>query len=82
MSSSNPKEFLGLILATVILPILYQSSVLQEMKERGRERESQVLLVGALNPNTHRGRQISEFKENLFYRVSSRTARATQRKHV
>jgi hypothetical protein len=26
-----------------------------------------------------RGRQISEFKANLVYRVSSRTARATQR---
>jgi hypothetical protein len=29
-----------------------------------------------------RGRQISEFKASLVYRVSSRTARATQRNHV
>jgi flagellar basal body P-ring protein FlgI len=29
-----------------------------------------------------RGRQISEFKASLVYRVSSRTARAIQRNHV
>jgi hypothetical protein len=29
-----------------------------------------------------RGRRISEFEANLFYRVSSRTARATQRNPV
>jgi hypothetical protein len=29
-----------------------------------------------------RGRQISEFKVSLFYRVSSRTARATHRNPV
>jgi hypothetical protein len=29
-----------------------------------------------------RGRQISEFKASLIYRVSSRTARVTQRNHV
>jgi hypothetical protein len=29
-----------------------------------------------------RGRQISEFKDNLVYRVSSRTARAVQRNPV
>jgi hypothetical protein len=29
-----------------------------------------------------RGRQISEFEANLVYRVSSRTARATQRNPV
>jgi hypothetical protein len=29
-----------------------------------------------------RGRQISEFQDGLFYRVSSRTARATQRNPV
>jgi hypothetical protein len=29
-----------------------------------------------------RGRQISEFKDSLVYRVSSRTARATQRNPV
>ena len=34
------------------------------------------------NPSTlgGRGRQISEFEASLVYRVSSRTARATQRK--
>jgi hypothetical protein len=32
----------------------------------------------AFNPRG-RGRQISEFKDSLVYRVSSRTARATQR---
>jgi hypothetical protein len=30
----------------------------------------------------NRGRQISEFKTSLVYRVSSRTARATQRNPV
>jgi hypothetical protein len=30
----------------------------------------------------HRGREISEFKASLVYRVSSRTARATQRNPV
>jgi hypothetical protein len=29
-----------------------------------------------------RGRQISEFEASLVYKVSSRTARATQRNHV
>jgi hypothetical protein len=29
-----------------------------------------------------RGRQISEFEASLVYRVSSRIARATQKKHV
>jgi hypothetical protein len=29
-----------------------------------------------------RGRRISEFEASLLYRVSSRTARATQRNHV
>jgi hypothetical protein len=29
-----------------------------------------------------RGRQISEFEASLFYKVSSRTARATQRNPV
>ena len=38
----------------------------------------------ACNPSTlrGRGRQISEFKASLVYRVSSRTARATQRNPV
>ena len=38
----------------------------------------------ACNPSTlgGRGRQISEFEANLVYRVSSRTARATQRNPV
>jgi hypothetical protein len=39
----------------------------------------------AFNPITHsggRGRQISEFEASLVYRVSSRTARTTQRNPV
>jgi hypothetical protein len=39
----------------------------------------------AFNPSTFpsgRGRWISEFKASLVYKVSSRTARATQRKPV
>jgi hypothetical protein len=35
------------------------------------------MMAHASNPR--RGRQISEFKASLVYRVSSRTARATQR---
>jgi hypothetical protein len=42
--------------------------------------------VQTFNPSTQggrgRGRQISEFKTSLIYRVSSRTARATQRNPV
>jgi hypothetical protein len=34
------------------------------------------------HPDINRGRWISEFKASLVYRVSSRTARATQRNHV
>jgi hypothetical protein len=43
--------------------------------------ESWAVVVHALNPSTQesRGRGISEFKASLVYRVSSRTARATQR---
>jgi hypothetical protein len=41
------------------------------------------VVVHAFNPTTWeaegRGRRISEFEANLVYRVSSRTARATQR---
>jgi hypothetical protein len=38
---------------------------------------------GGLNKNrTARGRQISEFEASLVYRVSSRTARATQRNPI
>ena len=33
-------------------------------------------------PTQARGRQISEFKASLVYKVSSRTARATQRNPV
>jgi hypothetical protein len=37
----------------------------------------------AFNPSLGgRGRQISEFEASLVYKVSSRTARATQRNHV
>jgi hypothetical protein len=40
------------------------------------------VVAHAFNPSTReggRGRQISEFEASLVYRVSSRTARATQR---
>jgi hypothetical protein len=45
------------------------------------------VVAHAINPNTweakaERGRQISEFEDNLVYRVSSRTARVTQRNPV
>ena len=42
------------------------------------------MVVHAFNPRTQegRGRQISEFKANLVYKVSFRTARATQRNPV
>jgi hypothetical protein len=43
------------------------------------------VVVYTFNPSTQeaeRGRQISEFEASLVYRVSSRTARATQRKPV
>ena len=45
---------------------------------------SRVVVVHACNPNTlgGRGRRISEFEASLLYRVSSRTARATQRNSV
>jgi hypothetical protein len=36
----------------------------------------------AFNPCTGRGRRVSEFEASLVYQVSSRTARATQRKPV
>jgi hypothetical protein len=38
------------------------------------------MVAHAFNPS--RGRQISKFEASLVYRVSSRTARATQRNHV
>jgi hypothetical protein len=42
------------------------------------------VVAHAFNPSTQggRGRWISEFKASLVYRVSSRTARATQRNPV
>jgi hypothetical protein len=42
------------------------------------------VVAHAFNPSTRgsRGRWISEFKASLVYRVSSRTARATQRNPV
>jgi hypothetical protein len=41
------------------------------------------MVVHAFNPNTQEAvRQISEFKASLVYRVSSRTATATQRNPV
>ena len=49
-----------------------------EMKPR------RAVAVHACNPSTlgGRGRRISEFKDSLVYRVSSRTARTTQRNPV
>ena len=46
--------------------------------------ESQAVVAHACNPSTlaRRGRQISEFEASLVYKVSSRTARATQRNPV
>jgi hypothetical protein len=45
---------------------------------------SWAVVVHAFNPSTWggRGRQIYEFKASLVYKVSSRTARATQRNPV
>ena len=43
-------------------------------------RPSPGMVVHAFNPS--RGRQISEFEASLFYKVSYRTARATQRNPV
>jgi hypothetical protein len=42
------------------------------------------MVVHAFNPSTWeaKSRQISEFKASLVYKVSSRTARATQRNPV
>jgi hypothetical protein len=41
------------------------------------------VVAHAFNPSTREaGRQISEFEASLVYRVSSRTARATQRNLV
>jgi hypothetical protein len=42
------------------------------------------VVAHAFSPSTRggRGRWISEFKASLVYKVSSRTARATQRNHV
>jgi hypothetical protein len=45
---------------------------------------SRAVMAHDFNPSTlgGRGRQISEFEASLVYRVSSRTARATQRNPV
>ena len=40
------------------------------------------MVAHAFNPTRGRSRQISEFKASLVYRLSSITARATQRKPV
>jgi hypothetical protein len=45
----------------------------------------QVMVMYTFNPSTREaeaGRSLSEFKASLVYRVSSRTARATQRNPV
>ena len=46
-----------------------------------RARGSQAV-VHAFNPSTLGGRQTSEFEASLVYRMSSRTARVTQRNTV
>ena len=53
------------------------------MEEEGKGKEGLVFLkeevVHTFNPNSlETGRQTSEIKVSLFYRASSRTARATQ----
>jgi hypothetical protein len=40
------------------------------------------VVAHAFNPSRGRGRWISEFEASLVYKVSSRTARATQRNRV
>jgi hypothetical protein len=45
-----------------------------------RDSEEPGVVAHTFNPS--RGRRISEFEANLVYRVSSRTARATQRNPV
>jgi hypothetical protein len=50
-----------------------------------KKNPSQAVVADAFNPSTREaeaGRRISEFKASLVYRVSSRTARATQRNPV
>jgi hypothetical protein len=50
----------------------------QRQRQRGREVERQ----RGREAERQRGRRISEFNASLVYRVSSRTARATQRNPV
>jgi hypothetical protein len=50
-----------------------------------RHKSSWAVVVHTFSPSTwggSRGRRISEFKDTLVYRVSSRAARATQRNPV
>ena len=60
----------------------------QNVSESMLRKESWVVVAHAFNPSTRevdsggRGRQISAFEASLVYRVSSRTARATQRNPV
>jgi hypothetical protein len=57
----------------------------KQTNKQTRIKISLAVMAHAFNPSTWeggKGRQISEFKASLFYRVSSRTARATQRNHV
>jgi hypothetical protein len=64
------------------------SKVWKEMREKGniikigymrKEKQSQAVVVHAFNPSTQEAHvHLCEFKASLVYRVSSRTARATQ----
>jgi hypothetical protein len=54
-----------------------------EIKTLRKSRFGRAVVAHAFNPHLGgRGRQISEFEASLFYRVSFRTARATQRNPV
>ena len=57
---------------------------LQKVETSTENHNCQAVVAHDWNPNTlrGRGRQISEFEASLFYRVSSRTARAIQRNPV
>jgi hypothetical protein len=57
-----------------------QKEILKLVSFTISKRISRAVLARAFNPS--RGRQISEFKASLVYKVSSRTARAIQRNPV
>jgi hypothetical protein len=53
-----------------------------DSQEQGLEIQSRRAVVAQSQHSGGRGRRISEFEASLVYRVSSRTARATQRNPV